>query len=91
MCLSLLKTDRLKLAVLSFFGWLCVAALLESVFQYEDLNICLNRSLFTSSSSTGMPIRMAFSKVRRKFGSVSLMTFRPAFPSLERIHRFAWE
>ena len=43
----------------------------------------------TSSSSTGIPIRIQFSSVRRKFWSVSLITLSPFFASFARIQRLA--
>ena len=43
----------------------------------------------TSSRRTGIPMRIQFSRVRRKFWSVSLITLSPFFASFARIHRLA--
>ena len=43
----------------------------------------------TSSRRTGIPMRMQFSRVRRKFWSVSLITLSPFLASFARIHRLA--
>ena len=43
----------------------------------------------TSSSKTGKPSRIAFSRVRKKLLSVSLMIFKPFLLSLFLIQRFA--
>lgn len=44
-----------------------------------------------SSSRTGLPVRMLFSSVRKKLGSVSFTTRSPFLASIALIHRLAWK
>lgn len=80
-----MSTSRLVVAVkTAFFQFTCVKVCFNKIGSRAGSSVSP-----TSSSNTGIPIRIQFSRVRKKFWSVSLITLRPFLASFARIQRLA--